>query len=82
MYNVAYDNLNTGKTRMYLGDVVTLKSAIRWMEAFKEVYIGKPYPNGKGIYPYHNVRVVQWCPISNGWIPAKKWQRHVIRRES
>jgi hypothetical protein len=52
MWNVAYQDGN-GFTKLYLGsNVPTYEEALKWAKKFNEKYVGKPYPNGKGFYPF------------------------------
>lgn len=57
MFNVAYDR-GDGTTSTYLQSWVDKPTAEVWAKKFTDKYVGKPYPNGKGFYPFCNVRVV------------------------
>lgn len=60
MFNVAYDNPKTGeKTILYLAEDCDHETAIKWHTDFIRRYVGMPFPNGKGFYPYNNVRIVE-----------------------
>jgi hypothetical protein len=56
-YNVMYDR-GDGTSSTYLLCWVSKSEAVKWAKDFTERYVGKPYPNGKGWYPFNNVRVV------------------------
>lgn len=58
MYNVSYDD-GTGNTRHYLTEDCDHETAKRYMTDFIRRYVGMPYPNGKGFYPFKNVRIVK-----------------------
>jgi hypothetical protein len=52
MWNVAYDN-GHGVTKLYLtNNVTSYEEALKWAKKFNDKYVGKPYPNGKGMYPF------------------------------
>lgn len=55
-YNVAYDGPE-GK-HYYLAECTSKEVAEKECEKFRDKYVGKPYPNGKGWYPFTNPRVV------------------------
>lgn len=56
-YNVIADNWTNGK--YCLGaNVNTYEEAERYVSYYTQTYEGKPYPNGKGYYPFKNFRVV------------------------
>lgn len=55
-YNVAFDRGES--THLHLGMQVTFDVAQDYVSRFREEYVGKPYPNGKGWYPFTNPRVV------------------------
>ena len=57
MYNVAYDH--NGNTKLYCIDSMDHAEAERQLNNFIARYVGKPYPNGKGFYPFTNVRIVR-----------------------
>lgn len=56
MYNVVYEAPDGDRVyNMVPCDLATAqKTAIK----FTERYVGKPFPNGRGWYPYKNVRVM------------------------
>lgn len=61
-YNVAYD-VPSG-TRRYCLCNMPLAEAERQLASFKRRYFNadgtpRPYPNGKGIYPFSNPRIVR-----------------------
>ena len=55
-FNVAYD-AHDG-VRHYLTFDVDKATAEAYCKKFADKYVGKPYPNGKGFYPFKNPRVV------------------------
>ena len=55
-YNIAYDI--GGETSLYLALDTDHETAKEWLQKFVDKYIGKPYPNGKGFYPFTNARIV------------------------
>jgi hypothetical protein len=58
MYNVAYDAPDG--VRHYLRDAVpTRELAEVYRAKFAARYVGKPYPNGRGWYPFTDPRVVR-----------------------
>lgn len=58
MYNVEYDR-GDGTKSLYLGlNVRTEAEAQLYADRFNEKYHGKPYPNGKGFYPFGKAYVV------------------------
>lgn len=64
MFNVMYENTDTGRVHTYCGDWMHTKDQAEIMlDSFKSRYLnkdgtGKVYPNGKGTYPFRNPRVV------------------------
>jgi hypothetical protein len=57
-YNIAYEK-EDGRTFYYLCEpVTTLEEARKWLNKFKDKYVDKPYPNGKGFYKVRNPRIV------------------------
>jgi hypothetical protein len=63
MYNVIYDDLELGISKVYLAhNVGTYLEAVKQLHRFEELYMdgagGKEYPNKKGFYPFRNPRVV------------------------
>lgn len=60
-YNVVYE-IGDGVKYTYLLSNVSLKGAEEWRDHFIRLYVGKPYPNGKGFYPFCNVRVEEVIP--------------------
>lgn len=61
-FNVAY-NAPDG-VRLYLSFNTTKEIAEEWRDKFEAKYVGKPYPNGKGWYPFTHPRVVN---TSEAW---------------
>ena len=59
LYRVLYNNGD--EVRSYTVDDMPKHIAERYLKRFKDTYVGKPYPNGKGFYPFTNPRVV---PVS------------------
>lgn len=66
MFNVLYDTPEG--TKVYCLCDMSLAEAERQAQDFRERYLerqpdgtwkGKAYPNGKGFYPFSNVRVVR-----------------------
>lgn len=57
MYNVEYDAPDG--TRRYLAESCDHATATKQCAVFTERYVGKPYPNGLGYYPFTNPRVVE-----------------------
>lgn len=55
-YNVAFDRGE--HTHLHLGMQVTFLKATDYVRRFKDEYVGKTFPNGKGVYPFTNPRVV------------------------
>lgn len=62
-FNVRYDR-GDGTSSLYLAiDVDNEREAQKWADEFSNRYVGKPYPNGKGWYPFTNVQVIEIkCP--------------------
>jgi hypothetical protein len=63
MYNVKYD-APSGSRHYLVEDVPTLELAKIHLRKFRTRYMdeqgnGKAYPNGKGFYPFTNVRIVK-----------------------
>ena len=58
-YNVAYDD-SKGNTYIYCQSPMPLAIAEKYKDKFINRYVNKPYPNGKGYYDYHNVRVIAY----------------------
>jgi len=61
MYHVIYDAPDG--LRQYCLQGMTLETAREMLALFKDEYLdengnGKPYPNGKGFYPFNNPRIV------------------------
>lgn len=57
MFNVAYRA--KGRTRLYLmQSVATREEAEKWRNEFNRRFVGKPYPNGKGVYTFSHAWVV------------------------
>src|SRR3546814_2537427 len=56
MFNVRYDT--PSGSRLYLNEPTDIITAWSQCHKFHEKYVGKPYPNGKGYYPFTNPRVV------------------------
>ncbi len=56
-YNVQY-NRGDNTFSIYLKDWVTRGVAEHYRLLFIREYVGQPYPNGKGFYPFHSVEVV------------------------
>lgn len=57
MFNVLY--INQGQPVRYLEAwVESREEAQRHCDSFNERYPGKPYPNGKGFYPYSRAKVI------------------------
>lgn len=62
MYHVLYDAPDG--VRQYCVQSMDWKTAQEMLALFWENYLGpdgkgKPYPNGKGFYPYSNPRIVK-----------------------
>lgn len=57
-YNIAYEK-EDGRTFHYLCVPVELEEARKWLKDFKDRYVDKPYPNGKGFYNVSNPRIVR-----------------------
>lgn len=55
-YNVYYDRPEG--TSEYLSIWCDRDTAIKWLRYFRRKYVGKPYPNKKGYYPFTNARLV------------------------
>lgn len=59
MFNIAYEK-EDGRTFHYLCEPVrTEQEAIKWLNKFREKYVGKPFPNGNGFYKVFNPRIVK-----------------------
>lgn len=56
-FMVLYDD-SKGVTHSYCLDPMTRRVADGMAKRFTDLYVGKPYPNGKGSYDATNVRVV------------------------
>lgn len=60
MYNVEYYDPRSNVKRKYLiMDVATPEEAEEHRKKFENKYVGKPYPNGKGWYPFIQPSVVK-----------------------
>lgn len=59
MFNIEYVNMDTHATHYYLADPVPGDEAKAWLNVFVKKYVGKPYPNGKGMYPFCHARIVK-----------------------
>lgn len=57
MFQVVYDAPDGLRT--YCVQPMTEHKANMVCESFRAKYVGKPYPNGKGYYPFTNPRVVR-----------------------
>lgn len=57
MFNVAYDH--NGQSKLYCVEAMDHNEAERQLNNFISRYVGKPYPNGKGFYPFTNPRIVR-----------------------
>jgi len=57
LFNVMYD-LPNGSSRLYLIEPVPYRTALTYRNKFTTRYVGKSFPNGRGMYPYTNPRVV------------------------
>lgn len=57
LYNVAYDDSH-GNTKHYCVDAMSYPIAEKYRDLFIDRYQNKPYPNGKGYYDVHNVRII------------------------
>src|SRR3546814_11711312 len=69
MFNVRYDTPSS--FRLYLNEPTDIITAWSQCHKFHEKYVGKPYPNGKGYYPFTNPRVVAVCRTSTSPTPAR-----------
>ncbi len=59
-FNIRYDR-GDGTFSHYLQCWVDKATAEIYLAKFVEQYVGKPYPNGKGFYPFTNPRIVERC---------------------
>jgi len=57
VYNILYDR-GDGTTSLYLAANCDFRTAELYRDMFKERYVGKPYPNGKGWYPFRDPVIV------------------------
>lgn len=57
MFQVVYDAPDG--LRSYCVQPMSESEAQAVCEKFRDKYVGKPYPNGKGFYPFKNPRVVR-----------------------
>lgn len=57
MFRVLYDAPDG--IRSYTVDPMELPVAIEQCLQFRSKYVGKPYPNGRGFYPFSNPRIIQ-----------------------
>lgn len=57
-YRVVYDRAD-GETVSYCLADMDLATAQRMMDVCIKRYVGQPYPNGKGTYNVHNVRLIR-----------------------
>lgn len=57
-FNVDYD-APRGTQRYLALNAATRAEAEVYVKDFQRLYVGKPYPNGKGWYPFTNPRVVE-----------------------
>jgi hypothetical protein len=58
-YNIAYDDITTGATRTYCVEWMPRAVAEIYLAKFVARYVGKPYPNGRGHYPFVNARIIR-----------------------
>lgn len=56
LFHVIYDSPEGIST--YTLVPTNKKEAEALCESFRERYVGKPFPNGRGFYPYTNPRVI------------------------
>lgn len=57
-YKILYDDARCGETKSYCLSPLDLATAMVYAHKCHGLYVGKPYPNGKGWYEISNVRVV------------------------
>ena len=57
-FNIAYEK-EDGRTFHYLCQPVPLEQAREWLKKFRDRYVNKPYPNGKGFYKVSNPRIIR-----------------------
>jgi len=61
LFNVTYDR-GDGTRSTYCVEPMNYLMACVFAKRFTDKYVGKPYPNGKGHYPFKDVKVV---PVSS-----------------
>lgn len=59
MYNVQYEDRDGEKYQYLSLDVEDRVVARKFARLCRKLYVNKPYPNGRGFYDVHNVRVIR-----------------------
>ena len=56
-WNILYDR-GDGTSSMYLAAHCDYQTAEKYLTAFVDRYVGKVYPNGEGMYPFSDPKIV------------------------